>query len=423
MLDLRFVSSNLEIVKKALKDRNLKLDLSHFEELDKKRRALIAQTDSLRHNQKMANEELQRLRKEGKDGTTLIQRLREMSDQIKDLEVELKGVQEKLITILYEIPNIPDPSCPIGADESSNAVIRLWGEMPTFDFEPRPHWELGERLGILDIPRATKIAGSRFALLVGLGSKLERALINFMLDIHTKEHGYKEVWPPFMVNSQSMTGTGQLPKFKEDLFKLEHWDYYLIPTAEVPVTNIHREEILKEEELPIKYVAYSPCFRAEAGSHGKDTRGIIRQHQFDKVELVKLTKPEDSMEELESLTKDAEEILRRLGIHYRVVCLCTGDLGFSSCKTYDIEVWMPGQQTYREISSCSNFKDFQARRADIRFKRKGQKGTQLVHTLNGSGLAVGRTFAAILENYQQPDGSVVIPEALRPYMDGIDRIA
>lgn len=423
MLDLRFVSSNLELVKKALKDRNLKLDLSEFEELDKRRRALIAKTDSLRHNQKLANEEIQRLKKEGEERTKLIQRLRELSDQIKDLEVELKDIQEKINKILFEIPNIPDPSCPIGLDESSNEVIRFWGEKPRFDFEPRPHWELGEKLGILDIPRATKITGSRFALLVGLGSKLERALINFMLDIHTKEHGYKEVWPPFMVNSQSMTGTGQLPKFKEDLFKLENWDYYLIPTAEVPVTNIHREEILKEEDLPLKYVAYSPCFRAEAGSHGKDTRGIIRQHQFDKVELVKLTKPEDSMEELESLTRDAEEILKRLEIHYRVVCLCTGDLGFSSSKTYDIEVWMPGQQTYREISSCSNFKDFQARRADIRFKRKGQKGTQLVHTLNGSGLAVGRTFVAILENYQQSDGSVVIPKALRPYMGGIEKIA
>jgi len=423
MLDLRFVSSNLELVKKALKDRNLKLDLSEFEELDKRRRALIAKTDSLRHNQKLANEEIQRLKKEGEERTKLIQRLRELSDQIKDLEVELKDIQEKINKILFEIPNIPDPSCPIGLDESSNEVIRFWGEKPRFDFEPRPHWELGEKLGILDIPRATKITGSRFALLVGLGSKLERALINFMLDIHTKEHGYKEVWPPFMVNSQSMTGTGQLPKFKEDLFKLENWDYYLIPTAEVPVTNIHREEILKEEDLPLKYVAYSPCFRAEAGSHGKDTRGIIRQHQFDKVELVKLTKPEDSMEELESLTRDAEEILKRLEIHYRVVCLCTGDLGFSSSKTYDIEVWMPGQQTYREISSCSNFKDFQARRADIRFKRKGQKGTQLVHTLNGSGLAVGRTFVAILENYQQSDGSVVIPKALRPYMNGIEKIA
>ncbi len=352
----------------------------------------------------------------------MVARLRSLSDQIKELDSELKEIEERLTAILMLIPNLPDESVPVGKDETENLVIREWGEKPSFGFEPKPHWEIGERLGILDIPRATKISGSRFALLMGLGSKLERALINFMLDLHTKEHGYKEVWPPFMVNSQSMTGTGQLPKFKEDLFKIESWDYYLIPTAEVPVTNIHREEVIEEGLLPIKYVAYSPCFRAEAGSHGKDTRGIIRQHQFDKVELVKLTRPEDSDAELEGLTRDAEEVLQRLGLCYRVVCLCTGDLGFSSSKTYDLEVWMPGQNTYREISSCSNFKDFQARRADIRFKRKGQKGTRLVHTLNGSGVAIGRTFAAILENYQREDGRVLIPEALRPYMDGLEYI-
>jgi seryl-tRNA synthetase len=423
MLDLKFVSSNLGLIKEALKKRNMELDLTSFEELDKKRRELIVQVESMRHNQKESNEEIQRRRKKGEDVQGLIEELRAVSDRIKGLEQELKAVQERLEVILLDIPNIPDPSVPVGPDEGSNQVVRVWGQMPEFTFEARPHWEIGELLGILDIPRATKIAGSRFALLLGYGSKLERALINFMLDIHTKEHGYKEVWPPFMVNSQSMTGTGQLPKFREDLFKLESWDYYLIPTAEVPVTNIHREEILWEEDLPIKYVAYSPCFRAEAGSHGKDTRGIIRQHQFDKVELVKLVRPEDSMAELEGLTRDAEEILRRLGLHYRVVVLCTGDLGFSSSKTYDLEVWMPGQGVYREISSCSNFKDLQARRAEIRFKKRGRKGTQLVHTLNGSGLAVGRTLAAILENYQEADGSVVIPEALRPYMDGLERIA
>lgn len=422
MLDLRFVSSNLELVKTALAHRNLALDLKGFEELDKKRRAIISQVESLRHKQKLANQELQERKKRKEDVTGLLSELKGLSECIKELDEDLRKVQEEITSILMEIPNIPDETVPVGRDETENVVVREWGKRPEFAFKPKPHWEIGEKLGILDIPRATKITGSRFALLIGLGSKLERALINFMLDIHTKEHGYKEVWPPFMVNSQSMTGTGQLPKFKEDLFKLEAWDYYLIPTAEVPVTNIHREEILDEKDLPIKYVAYSPCFRAEAGSHGKDTRGIIRQHQFDKVELVKFTRPEESMEELESLTKDAEDILRRLGLHYRVVCLCTGDLGFSSAKTYDLEVWMPGQESYREISSCSNFKDFQARRADIRFKRREQKGTRLVHTLNGSGLAVGRTFAAILENYQQEDGSVLIPEALRPYMDGLEII-
>ncbi|MFN3534426.1 MAG: serine--tRNA ligase [Desulfatiglandales bacterium] len=422
MLDLRFVSSNLEVVVKALKDRNMSLDLTGFQELDKRRRAIISQVESMRHDQKLANEELQRMRRRGEDPALTVAQLRSLSDQIKELDSELREIEERLTAILMLIPNIPDESVPVGKDETENLVIREWGEKPSFGFEPKPHWEVGERLGILDIPRATKISGSRFALLMGLGSKLERALINFMLDLHTKEHGYKEVWPPFMVNSQSMTGTGQLPKFKEDLFKIESWDYYLIPTAEVPVTNIHREEILEEGLLPIKYVAYSPCFRAEAGSHGKDTRGIIRQHQFDKVELVKLTRPEDSDSELESLTKDAEEVLQRLGLCYRVVCLCTGDLGFSSSKTYDLEVWMPGQNTYREISSCSNFKDFQARRADIRFKKKGQKGTRLVHTLNGSGVAIGRTFAAILENYQREDGRVLIPEALRPYMDGLEYI-
>lgn len=422
MLDLRFVSSNLELVKKALADRNMSFDLSGFQDLDRQRRAIIAEVESLRHSQKLANEELQQRKRKGEDVQELLNQLRQSSDRIKELDTMLKEIQERITSILMLIPNLPDESVPIGKDDRDNQIVRVWGDKPTFTFEPRPHWEIGERLGILDIPRATKIAGSRFALLLGLGSRLERALINFMLDIHTKEHGYKEVWPTFMVNGNSLIGTGQLPKFKEDLFKLEGWDYYMIPTAEVPVTNIHREEILDEEELPIKYVAYSPCFRAEAGSHGKDTRGIIRQHQFDKVELVKFTRPEESMAELESLTKDAEEILQRLGLHYRVVALCTGDLGFSSSKTYDLEVWMPGQGMYREISSCSNFKDFQARRADIRFKKRGQKGTRLVHTLNGSGVAIGRTFAAILENYQQEDGSVIIPEALRPYMDGLEKI-
>ena len=311
----------------------------------------------------------------------------------------------------------------IGEDEKDNPVIRTWGEIKEMDFEPLPHWEIGERLGILDFARASKLAGARFVLYRGAGALLERALINFMLDVHTKEHGYTEVLPPFMVNSASMTGTGNLPKFKEDLFKIEDWDYYLIPTAEVPVTNIHREETLQEEALPIYYVSYTPCFRSEAGSYGKDTRGLIRQHQFNKVELVKFCRPEDSYNELEKLTKDAEVILKRLGLPYRIVSLCTGDLGFSAAKTYDLEVWLPGQGLYREISSCSNFTDFQARRAGIRFKRGGGKGTELVHTLNGSGLAVGRTLVAILENYLQGDGSVAIPEALKPYMGGMEYIS
>jgi seryl-tRNA synthetase len=310
----------------------------------------------------------------------------------------------------------------VGEDEKDNPVIRTWGEKRDMDFEPLPHWEIGEKLGILDFGRAAKLAGARFALYLGAGARLERALINFMLDIHTKEHGYTEVLPPFMVNSACMTGTGQLPKFKEDLFKIEDWDYYLIPTAEVPVTNIHREEVLQEEALPLHYVSYTPCFRSEAGSYGKDTRGLIRQHQFNKVELVKFSRPNESYEEMEKLTANAEEILKRLELPYRVISLCTGDLGFSAAKTYDLEVWLPSQNLYREISSCSNFLDFQARRAGIRYKKKGATGTELVHTLNGSGVAVGRTLVAVLENYQKKDGSVIIPEALRPYMGGMAEI-
>jgi seryl-tRNA synthetase len=324
--------------------------------------------------------------------------------------------------MLLEIPNIPHASVPVGADETDNPVIRTVGEVPQFEFDPQPHWEIGTRLGILDFDRASKIAGARFPLYFGAGARLERALINFMLDTHTAEHGYKEVLPPFIVNRQSLTHTGQLPKFEEDLFKLSGWEYYLIPTAEVPVTNIHQGEILEEEILPVYYTAHTPCFRSEAGSYGKDTRGLIRQHQFNKVELVKFCQPETSYDELESLLGNAESILKKLEIPYQVIELCTGDLGFSAAKTYDIEVWLPAQGLYREISSCSNFEDFQARRASIRFKRKGQKGTQLVHTLNGSGLAVGRTVAAILENFQQADGSVTIPERLRPYMAGLEKI-
>ena len=348
--------------------------------------------------------------------------MREVSSKIKELDKEKAGYEEKLNSILMEIPNIPHPSVPIGKNEEDNTLVKEVGEPVKFDFEPKAHWDLGENLGILDFERAAKIAGARFPLYMGAGSRLERALINFMLDIHTTEHGYREILPPFMVNRKSMTGTGQLPKFEEDLFKLEGWDYYLIPTAEVPVTNIFQDEVLNGEDLPIYFTAYTPCFRSEAGSYGKDTRGLIRQHQFNKVELVKFALPENSYEELETLLKNAETILERLELPYRVITLCTGDLGFSSAKTYDIEVWMPYQNKYREISSCSNFEDFQARRANIRFKTKGKKGTRLVHTLNGSGLAVGRTFAAICENFQQEDGSIVIPEALRPYLGGMKKI-
>jgi seryl-tRNA synthetase len=346
-----------------------------------------------------------------------------VSAEIKEKEKELPGVIEELDRLLMVIPNIPDSSVPIGKDEKDNPVIRNWGEIRDMNFGPRSHWEIGEALGILDFECAAKIAGSRFALYRGPGARLERALISFMLDIHTREHGYTEILPPFMVNGASMTGTGQLPKFKEDLFKVEGWDLYLIPTAEVPVTNIHRDEVLSEENLPIYYTAYSPCFRSEAGSYGKDTRGLIRQHQFNKVELVKFVRPETSYDELELLTQNAEEVLRRLKLPYRVISLCTGDIGFSAAKTYDLEVWLPGQNLYREISSCSNFTDFQARRAGIRFKKKGANGTELVHTLNGSGLAVGRTLVAILENYQQKDGSVSVPEALIPYMGGVETIS
>jgi seryl-tRNA synthetase len=349
--------------------------------------------------------------------------MRTVSTRIKELEKTLSETQEALSAILMGIPNLPHASVPLGRDSSENPVLKTWGEPARFGFEPKAHWDIGAALKVLDLERATKITGARFPLYFAAGARLERALINFMLDVHTAENGYQEVLPPFIVNRQSMTSTGQLPKFEQDLFKLEQWDYFLIPTAEVPLTNIHQDEILDEDTLPLYYTAYTPCFRSEAGSYGKDTRGLIRQHQFNKVELVKFSAPEASYAELESLLAHAESILVRLGLPYRVVLLCTGDMGFSAAKTYDIEVWMPAQGTYREISSCSNFEDFQARRGNIRFRRKGKKGTELVHTLNGSGLAVGRTFAAILENFQRADGSVAIPEALQPYMGGLKVLA
>ena len=422
MLDLKFIRSNLDKVKEMLKNRGYDLDISVFESVDRERREILTTLESLRHQRNRVSEDIAAMKKKGEDASQIIGEMKQVSAQIKEREAELSHVEDKLNPFLMVVPNMPHESVAIGVDENDNPEIRKWGEIREMDFEPLPHWEMGERLGILDFARASKIAGARFALYRAAGALLERALINFMLDVHTREHGYTEVLPPFMVNSATMTGTGQLPKFKQDLFKIEDWDYYLIPTAEVPVTNIHREEILKEEDLPLSYVSFTPCFRSEAGSYGKDTRGLIRQHQFNKVELVKFSKPEESWDELEKLTNNAEEVLRRLELPYRVVSLCTGDLGFSAAKTYDLEVWLPGQNLYREISSCSNFGDFQARRAGIRFKKKGASGTQLVHTLNGSGLAVGRTLVAVLENYQQKDGSVAIPEKLKPYMGGMEFI-
>ncbi|HEX9911183.1 MAG TPA: serine--tRNA ligase [Desulfatiglandales bacterium] len=422
MLDLRFIRANLDAVKQMLKNRRNDLDISIFESIDRKRREILPVLETLRHRRNKVSEEIAQMKKQREDASGLIAEMKKVSVEIKEREAALSQVDEDLKPFLMVIPNMPHESVPVGAASEDNPVVRSWGAIPEMDFEALPHWDIGERLGILDFATASKLAGSRFALYRGAGALLERSLISFMLDIHTREHGYTEVLPPFMVNSASMTGTGQLPKFKEDLFKIEGWDLYLIPTAEVPVTNIHREEVLAEESLPIHYVSYTPCFRSEAGSYGKDTRGLIRQHQFNKVELVKFSKPEDSYQELEELTRNAETILQRLELPYRVVSLCTGDLGFASAKTYDLEVWLPGQKLYREISSCSNFEDFQTRRAGIRFKRKGAGGTELVHTQNGSGLAVGRTLVAVLENYQQKDGTVLIPRALQSYMGGIEFI-
>ncbi len=422
MLDIKFVRANIDKVEEMLKTRNMKMDLSEFKELEEKRRKLITEVEGLKALRNEKSKELGKLKKEGKLTDDLRAEMQDLSERIKNLDNELREIEEKLQNILLNIPNMLHDSVPIGQDENDNVVYKVYGEKRNFSFEPKPHWEIGESLGILDFKRASKLAGARFSLYIGPGALLERALINFMLDLHTKEHGYIEVLPPFMVNRKTMTGTGQLPKFEEDLFKIEGMDYFLIPTAEVPVTNIFSEEILDEGELPIYMTAYTPCFRREAGAYGRDVRGLTRQHQFNKVELVKFAKPEESYDELEKLLENAEEVLKRLGLHYRVVTLCSGDTGFSAAKTYDIEVWLPGQGIYREISSCSNFEDYQARRAKIRFKRKGKKGTEFVHTLNGSGLAVGRTVIAILENYQQEDGSVIIPEVLRKYMNGMEKI-
>ncbi len=425
MLDIRVVREKTDKVVDALKKRGENTTiLNKFVEIENKRRTLLRNVEEQREQRNKLSEEIGKLKKQGKDFITLLEDAKKISDKTTGGQEQLRKLEEQSLQELLLLPNIPHESVPIGKDETENTEIRTAGAIPEFSFKPKNHWEIGEDLGILDFKRAGKIAGARFVLYRGLGAKLERALINFMLDLHVNEFGYTEVFPPIIVNKEVMTGTGQLPKFENDLFKIENdaKDFYLIPTAEVPVTNIYRNEILKEEDLPIYYAAYTPCFRREAGSYGKDTRGLIRQHQFNKVELVKFVKPEDSYNELESLTNNAEEVLKRLGLPYRVVSLCTGDLGFAAAKTYDIEIWFPAQEKYREVSSCSNFEDFQARRADIRFKCKGKKGTEFLHTLNGSGLAIGRTFAALLENFQQEDGSVVIPEILVPYM-GTEKIS
>ena len=422
MLDIKYLRQNIGIVAKKMGERGQKIDFDRFLGLDAKRRDILQSVETLRNERNDASKAIGELKKKKQDASELIEKMSRVSVKIKEYDETLSVTEEELNAFVMIVPNVQHESVPMGHSSEDNTIVRTWGEKPVFSFEPKQHFELGESLNILDFARGAKITGARFTVYRGAGAAMERALISFMLDLHTEKHGYTEVLTPFMVNAESMTGTGQLPKFKEDLFKIEGMEYYLIPTAEVPVTNIYRDEILEEDKLPICLVAYSPCFRSEAGSYGKDTRGLIRQHQFNKVEMVKFSQPETSYDELEKLTANAEDVLEKLGIAYRTVCLCTADLGFSSAKTYDVEAWMPGQNTYREISSCSNFDDFQARRAAIRFRRKDSGKVEFVHTLNGSGLAVGRTVVAILENYQQADGSVIIPEALRPYMRGLERI-
>ena len=423
MLDIRFIRENSELVKQKLEARGSDIDLSVFLSIDEKRREVLQKIEVLRAERNRASDEIAKLKKEKKEvDPSVFASMKELSSQVKALDEDLKSVEQETNDFLLTIPNMPHDSVPVGKTEEDNETVRTWGEAPELSFQPKEHWELGEKLGILDFDRAAKIAGSRFSLYKGAGARLERALINFMLDMHTSYHNYTEILPPFIANRTTMTGTGQLPKFEDDLFKLDGLDYFLIPTAEVPLTNIFQKEILNEEDLPVYFAAHTPCFRKEAGSYGKDTKGLIRQHQFNKVELVKFSTPETSDDELEGLLLNAEEVLKRLGIHYRVVNLCTGDIGFSAAKTYDIEVWLPGQGVYREISSCSNFGDFQARRAGIRYRKKGEKKTEFVHTLNGSGLAVGRTVVAVLENFQQADGSVMIPEVLQHYMGGLEKI-
>ena len=422
MLDLKFVREHFEEVKERIGRRGQAIDWGFFAALDAERRAIIQEAEGLRAQRNWVNDLIATKKKKKEDASAEISQMKDVSNRIKELESRLSEKEESLRERMLVIPNLPHESVVVGQGDAENKEMRKWGEIPVFSFQPKAHWDIGEELGILDFNRGAKITGARFTLYMGMGARLERALINFMLDLHTTQHGYCEVLPPFMVNRKTMTGTGQLPKFEEDLFKLCDPDYFLIPTAEVPVTNIHQDEILTEDALPLYYTAYTPCFRKEAGSYGKDTRGLIRQHQFNKVELVKFATPETSYKELEKLTGNAEKVLQLLKIPYRVVMLCTGDLGFSASLTYDLEAWLPGQGVYKEISSCSNFEDFQARRANIRYRPKDKKGTEFVHTLNGSGLAIGRTLVAILENYQNEDGSVTIPEILRPYVGGTEKI-
>ena len=425
MYDLRDLRDNLDPIKSRLGTRGREVQWDTLRKLLEERRGLTVQVEQLRADLKKGSDEVATLKRQKLPSDAAVAAMKQLGERIAEVEAALRNIEDNLDEIALRIPNLPHESVPAGTGPEQNVEVRRWGVPPTFSTPPQTHWDIGERLGILDFDRAAKIAGARFAVLTGDGARLERALINFMLDLHTTEHGYREVLPPFMVNRSAMTGTGQLPKFEEDLFRLRDEDYFLIPTAEVPLTNLHRDEILSESALPIRYTAYTPCFRREAGSYGKDTRGLIRLHQFNKVELVAFTKAEHSYEELERLTGHAETVLQRLGLHHRVVTLCTGDMGFSAAKTYDLEVWLPSQNQFREISSCSNFEAFQARRAAIRCKGAGGKKdskTEFVHTLNGSGLAVGRTLVAILENYQQPDGSIIMPEALRPYLRGMDRI-
>lgn len=416
MLDIRFIRDNTDKVEQALANRGAAVGLEEFLRLEKERRELLQQVELLKSKRNAVSQEISQMKKNGQNADAMIVEMRGVGDSIGQLDGKIRDVEAALADIVMTIPNVPHESVPVGRDEDANKEVRQWGTPASFDFEPLPHWEIGEKLGILDFERGGKVTGARFTFYRGLGSRLERSLISFMLDLHTGEHGYTEFFPPFIVNRDSMVGTGQLPKFSQDMFKLEGLDYYLIPTAEVPITNYHRSEILDGKDLPLYYAAYSACFRAEAGAAGRDTRGLIRQHQFNKVEMVKFSLPEESYNELEKLTNNAERVLQLLGLPYRVMLLCSGDMGFASAKTYDLEVWLPSFNKYREISSCSNFEDYQARRADIKFRREPKAKPEFVHTLNGSGVAIGRTVAAILENYQQPDGSVVIPEVLRRYM-------
>jgi len=422
MLDMKFVRDNPDMVAKAMQDKGEEGELQEFLNLDEKRREKIFQVEQLKNRRNSVSEEIARSKKAGKDAGDMIQAMRRVSADIKALDEEIRRIAEDMESALLNFPNIPREEVPIGHSEEENVPVRHVGETPNFTFSPKAHWDLGRDLGILDFEAAGKVTGSRFVFLMGAGARLERALINFMLDLHTEKHNYREIFPPFMVHRHSMVGTGQLPKFEEDAFRVQHTDYYLIPTAEVPVTNLHREEILDGDKLPLYYAAYSACFRAEAGAHGRDTRGLIRQHQFNKVELVKFCRPEESNEELETLVRDAEEVLKLLGLPYRVVLMCTGDLGFAAAKKYDLEVWLPSYNMYREISSCSNFWDFQARRAGIRYRPGPGEKARFVHTLNGSGVAIGRTVAAILENFQEADGSVRIPPVLKSYMGGQERL-